>query len=322
MASRVMVTGGRGFIGTHLVDLLARNQFSVISVDMKDTPARPTERIVHVVGDIRDRHLMSDLFYTGKFDLIYDLASLTEIGLCSTKYQRNLEQTKAMLTYCAKYNVDKYIFYSSQFVFRKPDTLPASENDYFPIDYYGESKTRSEELIKSLLPKDKFLILRPTYIWGPGCERFRDGLLYRLLKQQMIIPSDPNLKRYFGYVETVVGQTLALSRLSFIDLPRKVYYISDNAITMDEFCECLLSALRRGKVWTAPAWFIRLLGSAGASISKCGFHTPIGPVQARELTTNFPVPIEPTLELTDCVTDLSSAAAKTVSWASAAPRFH
>src|SRR5689334_12925589 len=108
MSSRVMVTGGRGFIGTHLVDLLARRQFSVISVDVKETTAKPTDRIMHVVGDIRDRQLMSDLFSTGKFDLIYDLASYTAIGLCSSKYQRNVEQTEAMLTYCTKYNVDKY----------------------------------------------------------------------------------------------------------------------------------------------------------------------------------------------------------------------
>jgi UDP-glucose 4-epimerase len=148
-----MVTGGRGFIGTHLVDLLARNKFSVISVDIKDTTAKATDQIVHVVGDIRDRHLMSDLFSTGKFDLICDLASLTEIGLCSSKYQRNVEQTEAMLAYCTKYNVDKYIFYSSQFVFRKPDTLPASENDYFPIDYYGEAKNKIRRINKIFLTK-------------------------------------------------------------------------------------------------------------------------------------------------------------------------
>jgi hypothetical protein len=180
---------------------------------------------------------------------------------------------------------------------------------------------QSEELIKSRLSPDKFLIMRPTYIWGPGCERFRDGLLYRLLKEQLIIPNDPDIRRYYGYVETIVSQTLALSSSSFIHLPKKVYYVSDAAINVGELCKYLILALGRGKVRTAPAWFIRMLGNTGALISKLGFHAPINPVQARELTKNFPVPIEPTLTLTRCFTDLRSAAAKTVRWARIAPHF-
>src|ERR1700757_942062 len=198
MLTRVMVTGGRGFIGTHLVDLLARNQCSVVSIDTKNTLTTPSNQIVHVVGDVRDRDLMHEVFSGGKFDLVYDLASLTEVELSRSDYQRNVAQTEAMLGYCSRYEVGKYIFYSTQFVFRKPNALPASDDDYFPVDYYGESKMTSETLIKSQLPAGTFLILRPTYIWGPGCARFRDGLLYRLLKQQMIIADNPNLKRYFG----------------------------------------------------------------------------------------------------------------------------
>jgi nucleoside-diphosphate-sugar epimerase len=220
-----------------------------------------------------------------------------------------------MVEYCLKYDVQRYIYYSTQSVFRKPDCIPSSDVDYAPIDPYGEAKVKSEELIHSLLPRNKFLILRPTYIWGPGHTGFRNGLLYRLLKAHLIISNNPNIKRYYGYVETIAAQTLALSRLSFVDLPRKVYYISDDAIGLSDLCGYLVSALGRGKAWSAPPSLIKLLGTIGTLNAKLGLPAPINSIQARDLTTNFPVPIEPTLSLTECVTDLTSAAAKTVSWA-------
>jgi nucleoside-diphosphate-sugar epimerase len=310
-----MVTGGCGFIGAHLVELLANNNLEVISIDHRERAVKTADTIRDVVGDVRDRRLMSEIFSAGELDWIFDLAAVSTIGLKSSEYRRNVEQTHAMVEYCIKYDVPKYIYYSTQSVFRKPGRIPLSDVDYAPIDAYGEAKVKSEELIHSLLPRNKFLILRPTYIWGPGHTGFRNGLLWRLLKGHLIISNDPNIKRYYGYVETIAAQTLALSRLSFVDLPRKVYYISDDAISLGDLCGYLVSALGRGKTWSAPPSLIKLLGTVGTLNSKLGLPAPINSIQARDLTTNFPVPIEPTLSLTGCVTDLSLAATKTVSWA-------
>src|SRR5215472_11836065 len=108
--------------------------------------------------------------------------------------------------------------------------------------------------------------------WQNAVEPAENHGLYRLtsknfgLKGHLIISNNPNIKRYYGYVETIAAQTLALSRLSFVDLPRKVYYISDDAITLDEFCGYLVLALGRGKAWSAPPSLIRLLGAIGTSI--------------------------------------------------------
>jgi UDP-glucose 4-epimerase len=310
-----MVTGGRGFIGTHLVELLANNNLTVVSIDIKNRTGKPAPGVVDVIGDLRDHTLMRDVFAGRRFDCIFDLASLTTMSLSTSSYRSNVEQTQAMVGYCLKYDIRKYIYYSTQFVYRKRDCFPKTDDDYAPVDAYGESKVKSEELVKASLPRDKFLVLRPTYIWGPGLERFRDGLLYRLLKAQLIISSDPNMKRYYGYVETVAAQTLAFSRIPVTDLPRRVYYVSDEAIGLGELCKYLVSALGRGKAWSAPASLIHLLGAIGELNSKLGLPAPISSLQARELTFNFPVPIEPTLTLTGCATDLPSAAAKTVAWA-------
>jgi len=318
---RVLVTGGRGFIGSHLVQLLARHRLTVVSLDTKPASGNRVDGVVAAVGDLRDHEIMSEVHSSGDCDCIFDLASLTDVGLGSAEYRRNVEQTTAMIEYCQRFKIRKYVFFSTQFVFRTAGVLPSSDDDYDPTDFYGESKVQSEILIRNSLPSEQFLILRPTYIWGPGLDRFRDGLLYRLLRGQLIISSDPQVKRYYGYVETIAGQTLELARLSFADLPRKVYYISDDAINPRDFCRHFISALGQGKVWSAPAPLIRGLGALGGVISRAGLRPPISPVQARELTTNFPVPIEPTLQLTNCTTDLPSAAAKMVAWARTDKRF-
>ena len=110
-SGRVMVTGGRGFIGAHLVELLSNNNLEVISIDQKERPVKTTDTIIDVVGDLRDRTLMSEIFSAGAFDCIFDLAAISTIGLKPSEYKGNVAQTHAMIEYCLKYDVRKYIYY-------------------------------------------------------------------------------------------------------------------------------------------------------------------------------------------------------------------
>jgi len=320
-APNVLVTGGRGFIGSHLVESLRQGGLNVVSVDIQEGVLPKPIGVTQVNSDIRNRAFMNELFAQYRFQCVFDLASYTIVGLSAKDYQRNVEKTEAMLDMVTGYKTSKYIFYSTQFVYRTKNSLPKNEEDYAPADAYGESKVKSEKLIRSSLPKDQWLILRPSYIWGPGLERFRDGLLYRLAKNQLLVPSDTSIFRYYGYVETVAAQTCKFYLQDFSSLPSKVYYLSDDAIPVHRFCEYLINALGQGRAWRIPPYFIRVLGLAGQLLERFGISAPINSMQARELTTNFPIPIEPTINLTHCVTDYASAAAKTVRWALENPSF-
>jgi GlcNAc-P-P-Und epimerase len=271
--------------------------------------------VTQVNADIRDRDFMNELFAKYNFRCVFDLASYTVVGLSAKDYQRNVENTEAMIDMVTRYKTSKYMFYSTQFVYRKNNSLPKTEEDYAPADAYGESKVQSEKLIRDSLPRDQWLILRPSYVWGPGLERFRDGLLYRLAKKQLLLPSDTTMCRYYGYVETVAAQTYSLYLQEFSSLSSKVYYLSDDAIQLHQFSEYLVNALEQGGAWRVPSFFIRLLGLAGELLESLGMSAPINTMQARELTTIFPIPIQPTIDLTHRVTDYANAAAKTVKWA-------
>jgi nucleoside-diphosphate-sugar epimerase len=319
----VLVTGGRGFIGRQLVRYLVESQgAAVISIDVRpiEQPEGDTRR-TEVEIDVRDRDNLHDVFSQFEISTVFDLASITEVKLPKSEYVPNLEMTQAMVDCVLKFNVERYVFYSTQFVFRKEGALPANDQDYYPVDNYGESKIQSERWIRNNLPEDRWLILRPTYIWGEGHRRFRDGFLYRLARGQMMLPAAGNVLRYYGYVGTICRQTAMLTAHTIAKLPSRTFYLSDEPILMRKFCEYFVAAFGKGRVWPVPASALRVLGRIGDSAEAIGIPFPIRALQANEMTRNYPVPVEATLAITRTSTDYRQAAAAVVAWALSDPEF-
>lgn len=320
----VLVTGGRGFIGTHLVAALAEAGFAVTSVDLtapEERAAATGDAPRELVLDLRDADALHALVSEARFDAVLDLASLTTVGLPDAAYERNVEAVRSVLGAVEAADVPKYVFFSTQFVFRRPGVEPHAEDDYAPIEPYGASKARCEAEIRRRLDRGRYLILRPTYVWGPGLPRFRDGLLYRLARRQLLISADPRAARYYGYVRTVAAQAIAFARMDLAALDRRVYYLTDEAVPLRAFCAALVGALGQGGAIEVPPALIRALGWAGSALESVGMRAPINAMQARELTARFPVPAAATLAATGERTDLAAAAAETVAWARSDPRW-
>jgi nucleoside-diphosphate-sugar epimerase len=318
------VTGGRGFIGKRLVQHLVNAQGeAVLSADV--LPAEGTDghdRRIEIEIDVRDRDRLREVFTQFEISTVFDLASITAVKLPRSEYVPNLEMTHSIIECVLQFDVRKYVFYSTQLVFRKEGALPASDQDYYPIDAYGESKIQSEQRIRSVLPEDRWLILRPTYVWGEQNTRFRDGFLYRLAKGQLMLPTTGDVLRYYAYVGTACAQTATLAARPFAELPSRTFYLSDKPISMRKFCDYFVMALGKGRVWPAPASVLRALGFIGDVAGVIGISFPISKLQADEMTRSYPVPIEPTLAITETSTDYQRAAAAVVAWALADPEFN
>jgi nucleoside-diphosphate-sugar epimerase len=276
---------------------------------------------IEVEVDIRNRDRLDELFSQFEISTVFDLASITEVKLSRSKYVSNLEMTQSIVDCALRFNIEKYIFYSTQLVFRKEGILPAGDEDYYPIDAYGESKIQSERWIRSNLAPDKWLILRPTYIWGEGNRRFRDGFLYRLAKGQMMLPTADNVLRYYGYVGTICKQAATLAARPLAELPSRTFYLSDEPISMRRFCEHFVAALGKGRVWPVPASVLRAFGRIGDVADAIGIPFPIRGLQANEMSRNYPVPVEATLAITGSSTDYRRSAASVVAWALSDPEF-
>ena len=125
-------------------------------------------------------------------------------------------------------------------------------------------------------------------------------------------PLHPPLLRYVG---TVVKQAAALAEMPPGELAHSVYYVSDDAIHLSELCDALARAMESRKAIEVHPALIRTLGLAGDMLERMGMRAPISSLQARELTTNYPIPLDRTLHLVGERVKLDEAARETAKWA-------
>lgn len=156
----VLVTGGAGFVGSHIVDLLCKEGCaSITAVDnmvrgrpenLKQVKGHGPVRVVE--GDIRDRKLMASLVKGA--DLVFHQAAL-RITHCAADPRLAMEvmvqSTFDLLELCVQYKVEKVIAASSASVYGMAEDFPTTERHH-PYDnrtLYGAAKTFNEGLLRT-----------------------------------------------------------------------------------------------------------------------------------------------------------------------------
>lgn len=157
---RILVTGGAGFIGSHIVDLLCDEGCTeVVAVDnlvrgrpenLKRAMTRGPVRLVQ--GDIRDGKLMAQLVKAA--DIVFHQAAL-RITHCAAEPRLAMEvmvnATFDLLDLCTKHNVEKVIAASSASVYGMAEEFPTTErqNPYDNRTLYGAAKAFNEGLLRT-----------------------------------------------------------------------------------------------------------------------------------------------------------------------------
>ena len=177
--SQFLITGGAGFVGSHVADqLLARGARKVIAIDnlvrgSRDNvaDALATGRFELVEGDIRDRELVDKL--TEGCDYVFHQAAL-RITACAQDpragHEVMMDGSFNVLESAVKHKVKKVVAASSASVYGEPDTLPIEEtNAYNNRTLYGAAKIALEHYLRSFndmygLP---YVALRYFNLYGP-----------------------------------------------------------------------------------------------------------------------------------------------------------
>jgi len=157
---RVLVTGGAGFIGSHIVDLLCDEQCrEIVAIDnmvrgrpenLERALCRGPVRLVR--GDIRDMSLMAALVKDA--DIVFHQAAL-RITHCAAEPRLSMEvmvqSTFDLLDLCVQHKIEKVIAASSASVYGTADELPTTErqNPYDNRTLYGAAKAFNEGLLRS-----------------------------------------------------------------------------------------------------------------------------------------------------------------------------
>lgn len=170
----VLVLGGNGFIGSHLVDRLLRSGHKVSVVDRQMEPYRPPAPLVdYYIGDFSDRALLTHALK--KSDMIFHLLSTTVPKTSNEDpafdIMSNLVGTIDLLKQCIEERVKKIVFVSTGgAIYGTPTTVPVSEDDPTnPESSYGITKLAVEKylaLFHHLYGLD-YVIVRPSNAYGP-----------------------------------------------------------------------------------------------------------------------------------------------------------
>jgi UDP-glucose 4-epimerase len=243
--ANILVTGGAGFIGSHLAEALIRRGHRVVVLDdlsggfVDNAPAGAEL----VIGSINDTDRVNALFEQRQFEYVYHLAAYAAEGLSHFikrfNYHNNLMGSVNLLNAAVNTGVQCFVFTSSIAVYGASPELPMrEENTPRPEDPYGIAKLAVEQelaVCKSIFDLD-YIIFRPHNVYG---ERQNIGDKYRnvvgifmnqiLQGKPMTLFGDGAQTRAFSYI-----RDLAPIMAEAIDCPEARNQIFN--IGADQFC--------------------------------------------------------------------------------------
>ncbi|MDH5202903.1 MAG: UDP-glucose 4-epimerase GalE [Nitrospirota bacterium] len=150
---RILVTGGAGYIGSHVVKALGEKGHSIVVYDNLSYGHEWAVLYGQLVkGDLADKKLLDTIFKTEDFEAVIHLAAFVVVEESVREpiryYKNNFVNTLNLIETCIIHNVSKCIFSSSAAVYGIPEKVPVTENTpLHPINPYGSSKVMVEYVL-------------------------------------------------------------------------------------------------------------------------------------------------------------------------------
>ena len=163
--SKILVTGGTGYVGTHtIVELLNADHEVVVYDNLSNSSEKSLDRVMKITGkkitfvkgDLRDTDTLNILFSNNKFNAVMHFAGLKSVPVSITKpleyYDNNVNGSLQLFKTMMRYGVKTIVFSSSCTVYGQPLKLPLYENTPLgvPTSPYGMSKQIIEKLLNDL----------------------------------------------------------------------------------------------------------------------------------------------------------------------------
>ncbi len=251
---RCLVTGGAGFIGSHLVDALLNEKHDVVVLDNYSTGRK--ENLDHVAGQVK--LVECDLSKPGEWvkefegiDWVFHLASLADIVPSiqnpEAYHQANVNGTFYVLQAARHANVKRFVYTASSSCYGIPDIYPTPETSAIQPQYpYALAKRMGEELVMHWAQVYKLpaISLRFFNVYGPRSRTsgtygavFGVFLAQKLAGEPYTIVGDGNQTRDFTYVTDIVMALLAAIKS---DKAGEIYNVgSGTTVSVNRIAELL-----------------------------------------------------------------------------------
>lgn len=221
---KVLVTGGAGFIGSHIVDKLITKGFDVVIVDNLSSGKKENVNLQAKLYqvDITSSSDLEEVFALEKPNYVIHHGAQIDIqkSIVDPVYDANINVlgTINILEKCREHSVDKLVYASSAAVYGNPKDLPVNElHEINPLSFYGVSKFTPELYIKifSSMYGIKYSILRYANVYGIRQDPKGEGgvvsiFVDKILKNDPpVVFGDGEQTRDFIYVSDVAEANLA-----------------------------------------------------------------------------------------------------------------
>jgi UDP-glucuronate 4-epimerase len=238
----ILVTGGAGFIGSHLVERLLHNNYSVVVIDNFDPfydssikeknlgHAKDFKNFRLYRDDILNTQALEKIFKEYSFDIIVHIAAKAGVRPSIIDplgyYQVNVQGTLNLLEKCKQYSINKFIFASTSSIYGNNEKVPFAESDTvdFPISPYAATKKSAELICHTYhhLYGIAIYALRFFTVYGP---RQRPDLaihkFFKLISQNKPIPfyGDGTTSRDYTYIDDIMdGVIKSIERISGFEI--------------------------------------------------------------------------------------------------------
>ena len=174
--STILVTGGAGYIGSHVVrELLRQNRKPVVFDNLQTGHRDAAKGALFIEGDLSDQKKLKETFQSHPIDTVIHLAADCLVGESvqnPVKYfNNNVKNGLNLLELMEEFNIRKFVFSSSAAVYGDPNTIPIREDHpCLPTNPYGETKWIFEKVLQAFHDGGKLDFISLRYFNAAGAD--------------------------------------------------------------------------------------------------------------------------------------------------------
>lgn len=287
---KAFVTGGTGFIGSHLTDKLIEDSEwdsvkCLVRSEEKWLKGKPYKKINGDLDSIKTiGRALKDI------QVIFHLAAIVKAPSKKEFQHANVETTENLIRLAQKNNVKKMVILSSLAAAGPSNGEPLKEaTEMNPVSSYGKSKKQMEEMIQSLAGNDMSItILRPPAVYGP-----REDQIFTLFKMMSkgiapVVGDGENPKLSLLYVQDLVQAIMKAARQT--EKGVHTYFIGGDRITNWNEIKDIVSTVLDKKTITLrikPEWVKKIAGAVETTAALFGSYPVLNREKANEMILSW-----------------------------------
>jgi GlcNAc-P-P-Und epimerase len=284
--TKILITGGSGFIGTNLLQKLVQDGYEVLNMDSREPKEKDLKRFWKKV-EITDLSSLKTGIEQFAPTYIVHLAARTDLnGHSLDDYSTNILGVENLMNIAKSTTSLKKILITSSMLVCKAGYQPKGPLDFSPTTFYGESKVETEKIVWANQPPCNWVIIRPTSIWGPCFKEPYKNFFDRVIAGKYYHIGRKSCTKTYGYIGNAVYQIEQLLFSEEEDNTNRIFYIGDyEAMNIEDWANEI--AFELGKtIIRIPYPLMKMAAICGDLFKLMGIPFPMSSFRLKNMTTN------------------------------------